>query len=117
MLLETEQPIQEIAELIQQVKLADSIYETENRLSKRTKVVIPVSLFDFEGSVAHGFSRNISETGICLVTNEPVEPYTTSELRLCRSDGEITMVRAESVWSKAFGCAHCISGWRFLGLA
>jgi len=103
----------EIADLIEQVKAEDARYTSEMRAIEREKIMIPVVLSGDNDEVIHGFSRNISTDGICLVTTEPILEGTTSPMLLSRSDGHINEVSATCKWSKAFGAAHCISGWQF----
>ena len=103
----------EIAALIEQVKAEDARYTSETRTAEREPIMIPVVISCKNGDVIHGFSRNISAQGICLVTTEPLAEGTQVHMLLSRSDGNISEVTAHCRWSQAFGAAHCISGWKF----
>lgn len=107
--------LEEVASLIEKTKAVDSQYDADNRFKVREKLVIPLDVRVGQ-KVLHGFSRNLSPAGACIVTHEPIEVGIEAHLQMCQPDGTIQVVKARCRWTRAFGAAHCISGWQFLRL-
>ena len=63
-----------------------------------------------------GFSRNISPTGIGLVTMEEIPISTKATLGIARVNGKTTKILAVCRWSKPYGRDWYSSGWEFLQL-
>ena len=97
------------------VRKADAIFEWEKRTTVRKQYAIPVVIHqDGQKPQVHGFTRNISGSGTCLVTNHEI-PEKSCMLQFIRSDGERCDVVAESTWSKKYSERHWMMGWNFPG--
>jgi hypothetical protein len=90
---------------------------TENRSAHREHLVRSVSIksLDMEEPVT-GFSRNISNSGIGIITGSKVHERTTATLTIECLDGREVKVLAECRWCKRYGKNWQISGWQFLSL-
>ncbi|MEL7498669.1 MAG: PilZ domain-containing protein [Planctomycetota bacterium] len=90
---------------------------SENRSAIRDSLVRPVIIEyrDSEETVA-AFSRNISATGIGLITNEPVTNKKVAVIRVNRLHGTDVSILAECRWCKAYGEEWYFSGWQFISL-
>lgn len=62
----------------------------------------------------HCVSRNISPTGICLVSQFAFPENQTAVLELYRLKDLPAEVLAECRWSKPFGPNYWMSGWQFV---
>jgi hypothetical protein len=103
-----------IQELLQENANFD---RTENRSAHRDHLVRPVEVQSKDGvEIASAFSRNISATGIGLITPEPVDERTVGVLRITRLKGNDVNVIAECRWCKPYGVNWYLSGWQFLNL-
>ncbi|MEM9826337.1 MAG: PilZ domain-containing protein [Planctomycetota bacterium] len=65
---------------------------------------------------ASAFSRDISETGIGLITAVKVPVRMPAELSVQRFDGTAMKVAATCVWCKPYGPNWYASGWAFRAL-
>lgn len=89
----------------------------ENRSAIRDHLVRPVSLFIRETeSRIDAFSRNISATGIGLITNQQVAERTVAIVDVERLHGPVVSILAECRWCKAYGENWYFSGWQFINL-
>ncbi len=90
---------------------------SENRSAHRENLVRAVTLEVREPeSTIQAFSRNISATGIGVITGEPVVDRSTAILEIASLTGEHTRVLAECRWCKPYGENWFLSGWQFIGL-
>lgn len=108
----------EIQRAVDDLLREDSNFDrTENRSAHRQHLVrfVEVEFRDSDESVS-GFSRNVSATGIGIITDEPVVDGTTAILNLARlSPGKVTFL-AECRWCKPYGENWYITGWQFINL-
>ncbi|QDT59043.1 PilZ domain protein [Stieleria bergensis] len=96
----------------------DAFYDrTENRSSHREHLVRPVHILvrGNEGSIV-GFSRNVSDSGIGLITAEPVETGTMAILEVETLKSEPVKFLAECRWCRNYGRGWKISGWHFVNM-
>ncbi len=90
---------------------------SENRSAHRENLVRPVNVeLRDEGKVVPAFSRNISATGIGIITDEPVQIDGVAVLHIQRIQGKEVVILAECRWCKAYGENWYISGWQFINL-
>ena len=96
----------------------DSLYDREeNRSAHREHLVrgVLVEIRD-PAKELYAFSRNVSVSGIGLITEESIPERRTAMLTIERLDGTSVKVLAESRWCKSYGKNWFISGWQFLNL-
>ena len=108
----------DLDQMVQSLLREDLDYNrTENRSAHREHLVRSVSIRsrDSEESVT-GFSRNVSNSGIGIITGSPVHERTTATLTIECLDGREIKVLAECRWCKPYGKKWHISGWQFLSL-
>ena len=60
-----------------------------------------------------GFTRNISDDGVNIVSSEQVRENSFCLLEFIRSGGERCEMVAECKWSKKYGDSHWMTGWQF----
>lgn len=105
----------ELERFVREIVKDDAKYVlTEMRSMHRENLIIPVTLVFKDGSRKHGFSRNISPVGICLISNEPVAENQIVELEIYRLNGKPSSITAEVRWCKPFGEDFFMSGWKFM---
>lgn len=90
---------------------------SENRTAIREHLVRPVSvqLRDTDETLS-AFSRNISATGIGLITDAPISNQKVAVLRVGRIHGPDLFILAECRWCKRYGENWYFSGWQFINL-
>ena len=90
---------------------------TENRTSHRESLVrrVVIDYGSGKGTI-DAFSRNISNTGIGVITDEFISDRSTATLTIERLDGTSVKILAECRWCKPYGKKWQISGWQFLNL-
>ena len=90
---------------------------TDNRSAHRDHLVRPVAVeLRSTGEVVTAFSRNISVSGIGLITHEPIADRTVAVLKISRLAGDDSLVLAECRWTKTYGLNWHLSGWQFIGV-
>ena len=109
----------EVERLIRELLNEDARYDRELRSAHRENLVFPVSIcLNDEDRKISGFSRNVSVTGICVLSDTEVSTGDRATLEIYRLHRpEPSRVLAECRWCKPFGDAFFASGWQFLGLA
>lgn len=89
----------------------------ENRTALRESLLRCVSVDPGSGAdTIDGFSRNISHTGIGIVTDALIRERRTATLTIERLDGTTIKVLADCRWCKPYGKKWHLSGWQFLNL-
>ena len=99
------------------LKEGSNFDKIENRSAHREHLVRPVKLEirDLE-EVICGFSRNVSATGIGVVSSVSFSAQTVAVLKIAQLTGGETPILAECRWSKPYGDHWHISGWQFINL-
>lgn len=107
----------EIELVVKQILRDDAVYTlTEMRSRHRENLVLPVTIYFSESNSVDGFSRNISEAGICIITASPVDDDTMADLELYRLHGKRVTITSEARWCRPFGRDYFMSGWKFMNL-
>ncbi len=108
----------EIQRTVQELLQENANFDrNENRSAHRDHLVRPVEFQSRDGGeIVAAFSRNISATGIGLITQEPVTEHTVSVLKITRLKGNDVIIIAECRWCKPYGENWFLSGWQFLNL-
>lgn len=89
----------------------------ENRSAHRDSLVLPISIQMRESQeTLSAFSRNVSATGIGVITQDPIDDKSVASLKIAKLDGEVLTVLAECRWSKPYGKSWYLSGWQFISL-
>jgi hypothetical protein len=105
----------EIERMIKEIQTEDSRFDRELRSAHREKIVLPVTIKSLDGKeLIECTSRNISSTGICLLSTTKFESDTQWLLQINRLNEKTSEVMATCKWSREFGRAHSISGWQFI---
>ena len=109
----------EIKRAVDNLLLEDSNFDrTENRSAHRQHLVRPVDVLLREsGESVSAFSRNVSATGIGIITHQPIDDGTVAVLTIARlALGHDTTILAECRWCKPYGKNWYITGWQFINL-
>ena len=107
----------ELDQMVADLLKEDSDYDRhENRSAHRLNLVRSVILNVRRPAEKElvGFSRNISETGIGLITSEPIQDRANALLTIERLHGPSYQVLAECRWCKPYGENWYITGWQFM---
>lgn len=90
---------------------------TENRSAHRENLVRAVSI-ESRGleEVKDGFSRNVSATGVGLITNHEIAEKLVGTLKIERLSGQPTAILSECRWCRPYGENWYLSGWQFINL-
>ncbi|WP_158222749.1 PilZ domain-containing protein [Rhodopirellula sp. MGV] len=95
----------------------DAIYDNENRNAFREHLVRPVTLEIRGQSESIGaFSRNVSASGIGLVTATAVSEGATGVLTVESLKNGPLKLLAQCRWCRPFGKSWMISGWQFINI-
>ena len=88
----------------------------ERRSADRKPFVRPIVIATGRDhdSVHHGFSRDISQIGIGMVTRDEWEEGTHAILTIHSLAKRVVRVSAEVRWCQTYGEGWYLSGWRFL---
>ena len=108
----------ELKRVVDDLLREDSNFDrTENRSAHREHLVRAVEItFREDGRQLTGFSRNVSATGIGLITNEIIADKSVCLLEIARLSGSSIVMLAECRWSKPYGEKWHLSGWQFINL-
>lgn len=104
------------------VRIVDGItsegakFDRELRSCHREKISLPVDVICRDCEIFHGFTRNISHQGLCIVTSEQFDDSSPATICLYRLDEKPARLLAESRWSRKFGRRYWLSGWQFRGV-
>ena len=106
----------DIKRVVNDLLVEDSNFDrAENRSAHREHPVRSVTIeLRNTGESIPAFSRNISATGIGLITANPLKIDQTGILTLERLHGRDLQFLAECRWCKAYGENWYISGWQFI---
>ena len=90
---------------------------TDNRSAHRDHLVRPV-MVDFRESdeTICAFSRNVSASGIGLITDTVIADRTVATLEIIKLEGNSYSIIAECRWCKPYGLNWHLSGWQFINL-
>ena len=108
----------DIQRAVEEMLRDDTQYDrAENRSAMREHLVRPVSIKfrEIEEPIS-AFSRNISATGIGLITDQPVGEGKTAVLAIKQLRGPDVCILAECRWCKSYGENWHLSGWQFINL-
>ena len=108
----------DVQHAVEQILKADRDFDRyENRTAHRQHLVRAVELELREtGSTEYAFSRNISATGIGVISLTRFDVDSVAVLSIAALDSEDTQFLAECRWCKEFGPKWFLSGWQFIGL-
>ena len=103
---------QHVSEVLTKILDDEQKFVSEKRSDFRELLFMPaqVSQAEFE-STAHGFTRDVSILGICLIMPQPFHQGTKAEINLFGQSSQMSSL-AKCCWSSKFGDAYWVSGWR-----
>ena len=94
-----------------------SFDRSENRSAHRDNLVRAVTVESRESEeVIHCFSRNVSATGIGLISNEKITEKMVGTLTIDSLSGTPTVILSECRWCRPYGDNWFLSGWQFIKL-
>lgn len=103
----------EIGEMVKDLLFEASVFDGgESRASHREPFAGCVSI-TIDGDESHAFSRNISPTGVGLITAKNIPLSTNATLGIERLDGTTVDVIAKCRWCEEFGRNWYACGWEF----
>ena len=104
-------------QLLESLRKAESdAVGRERRAAQRTPFVRPVviRLGREQQEEIQATSSNLSQMGISLIHDAPLQPGRSGVLTIHRLHGSPTRVRAEVRWCEPFCGKWIVSGWRFI---
>lgn len=108
---------QELEAAIKEILKQDARYVlSEVRCRHREPLVVPVRVIRQERILASGFSRNISKSGICLITPQPLPVEEIVQLEIYRLQEKALTIFSKARWCRAYGPEYFMSGCRFLAI-
>ena len=107
----------EIERIVSDLLAADANFDrVENRSVHRDHLVRPVQLHlrsqETEQTIG-AFSRNISDVGIGIITEQEIRSGEFAVIEIERFNGEPAKIISECRWSKNYCGNWFISGWQF----
>ena len=110
-------PNQDVENAVRDMLDEDAMYDNENRNAFREHLVRPVTLVvRGQADPIHAFSRNVSASGIGLVTDVVVPDGTTAVLTVESLKNGPLKILAQCRWCRPFGRNWRISGWQFINV-
>lgn len=108
----------DIQRVVDELMREDTHFDrNENRSAIREHLVRPVVIEIRETEqVISAFSRNISATGIGLITDQEIPERSVAVITIQRLHGPDIKILAECRWSKGYGEKWKFSGWQFINL-
>lgn len=101
----------EIGRLLKKLQADEDNFDAELRSLDREKYVFPVQLNSLNGETkVDAFSRDLSSSGLGLITRQRFDAGTRMEIQLQLPDAAHTC-RARCCWSSKFGESFWSSGW------
>ncbi|MEM6468333.1 MAG: PilZ domain-containing protein [Planctomycetota bacterium] len=96
----------------------DAFYDrTENRSSHRESLVRPVSLLIRGASEpVEGFSRNVSASGLGIITKDEMQERSTAVLTVETLNNGPSKFLVQCRWCRDYGKLWKISGWQFINI-
>ncbi len=89
----------------------------ENRSAHRENLVRPVEIEIRETeTTVSGFSRNVSGSGIGIITKEPIDEKAIGVIKIAGLSNNDLTILSECRWCKPYGEGWFISGWQFINL-
>ena len=92
----------------------DRSVESEQRNSDRLQAAVPVGIH-LPGNTRRvpGFTRNLSQSGLCLVSKVETQPNQVADLEIMRLNGESGRIESRCMWVKQYCEDYWVSGWKF----
>lgn len=114
----------EIKRVIDEILKEDKQYDqSENRSAHRESLVRHVAIAPRQSSEGaakpkSGFSRNVSATGIGLITNFKIEDKSVALIVIERlvANSKPPTILSECRWCRPYGENWFLSGWQFINL-
>lgn len=103
-----------VADIVAQIRAEEALCSHELRADPREKVVLPALIYDLDGNEVSGFTRDLSVSGVSIISNWQFHSDETWKIALYRLDGSSSAFYCECRWSQSFGNCFWISGWKFL---
>lgn len=105
-----------IAELIRAINSEQKSFDRNLRSVPREKLVLPVALrLNNCTTYVHGFTRNLSPNGMCVISDRPFRQDSHCRVVIHRLDSENeNELLAQCRWCKPFGVGYWVTGWQFL---
>ena len=93
----------------------DRSVESEQRNNDRLQAAVPVGIH-LPGNTSRvpGFTRNLSESGLCLISKVETPPNQVADLEIMRLNGESGRIEGRCMWVKQYGEDYWVSGWQFI---
>jgi hypothetical protein len=99
---------------VEVVREAELMIASDKRSNHRERYAVPVIVHQKRDLPrVHAFTRNLSGSGVNLVTNKEVPINSFCKLEFFRSNGEECKIISECMWSKKYGKDHWMTGWEF----
>jgi len=105
-----------IQRLIKEIQKETAKFDRDLRSTHRENLVLPANL-EMKNVVHDGFTRNISASGVCIVTLAEIPDRSLATISIYRIGGSPCRLVAECRWTKPFGDSFWISGWQFGSIA
>ena len=108
----------DIQRAVDSILKEDSNFDrNENRSAHRQNLVRPVQMEIREpAETVAGFSRNVSATGIGIITNQPINDKAIALLKIGGLSNNDLSILSECRWCKPYGSGWYMSGWQFISL-
>ena len=95
-----------------QSEAASRVFNDRRHESRQT-LVLPVTIQPANGVAIEALTRDISFSGIGLITRDPIDVEMDCTLYIDREQQDKSQVHAICQWCEPFGEHHWISGWRY----
>lgn len=102
----------EVVRILDEIRNSESQFDNDLRRSNREHVVLPVQVLTDNTIDCWSFSKDVSESGICLISPQRFESQDPRSLQFRGLRYECDMLQATCSWSRRFSNSYWISGWQ-----
>ena len=108
----TQYTLPEVDEILQEVRESERQYDGDLRIASRTEAVLPVEVFADGELECFSFTKNVSATGVYLISPQPFFDGEQTQLRLSGLRQRSPLLPATCRWTRTFGTSFWASGWQ-----
>ena len=102
----------EIERLLRKLQAAEEKHNSELRSREREKLVFPAQVYDQDGVIqAKGYTRDVSQLGLGLVTKEAISIGSEAIIVLTLPEGRSTGFQVKCCWAKDIENSLKATGW------
>ncbi len=100
-----------IQRILMEIEEGEQQFDNELRGSDRMDAVLPVQVSAGREAICTAFSKDVSESGICIIAPQPFHQHDETRLKICGLRYQTPHMLATCCWAKPFNDCYWVSGW------